>query len=136
MEPACIVECYTFVLIDIAKLPMPENVRRGEVEVFIDREAETLRYWKEQETELGLFRWAWLRQDLGIAEWNLGEWFDLFRDLRIFFYVHPPEGANGPSIHLLAIQEDGEDFHRHDLGVLLERREAVLSLIEARGGLP
>lgn len=107
MADPCDVRWYTFSWNDVLRLPMPEEVKRAEVEVLIDREGETLRFWGERESQvLGLFRWDWVREDFRIAEWRLEDWFGIFHDLRIFFYVHQPaEGT--PSVHILAVQEDG-----------------------------
>jgi hypothetical protein len=113
---------------------MPEEVRRADVEVFIDREAETLRSWGEREPRvLGLFGWDWVREDLRIAEWRLGDWFGIFRDLRFFFYVHERGGAV-PSVHILAVQEDGADYLATRPDELLERYGEVLARLEEEPG--
>ena len=131
MEPTCDVKEYTFFVNDVFRLPMPERLRRSDVEVFLFREVQTLQYWEEQDPrDLGFSPWGWVRQELRIAEWNLEQWYDLFRDLRLFFYAHPSASTGLPSIHLLAVQEDGENFRRHHMDVLIERRGAVLALIE------
>ncbi len=132
MEPTCDVHWYSFAWNDVLRLPMPDEVRRAEIEVFIDREADTLGYWREREPHmLGLFPWTWVREDLHIAEWCLGDWFLIFRDLRIYFYVHEAGEGQRPSIHVLAVQEDGAAFSSQHLQDLLERREEVLALIGA-----
>lgn len=97
------------------------------MEVLIDREGETLRYWGEREPQvLGLCRWDWVREDLRIAEWRLEDWFGIFHDLRIFFYVHQPaEGA--PSVHILAAQEDGGVYLTTQGDELLRRYGEVLA---------
>jgi hypothetical protein len=129
VEELCDVRWYTFSWNDVLRLPMPEEVRRTEVEVFIDREAETFRYWGEREPQvLGIFGWDWVREDLRIAEWRLGDWFTIFRDLRIFFYVHQT-GGGVSSIHILAVQEAGGDYRAGRSEELLARREAVLALL-------
>jgi hypothetical protein len=127
LEEFCDVRWYTFSWNDVLRLPIPEEVRRAEVEVFLDREAETLRYWGEREPQvLGLFPWQWVQEELRIAEWRLGDWFTIFRDLRIFFFVHEP-GGGAPSIHILAVQEDGGDYLAAQRDELLARHAEVLA---------
>lgn len=129
MEELCDVRWYTCSWNDVLRLPVPEEVRRTEVEVLIDREAETLRYWGERESHvLGLFEWRWVREDLRIAEWRLEDWLMIFRDLRIIFYVHQPE-AGVSSIHILAVQEDGGDYLATQSEELLARHREVLALL-------
>jgi hypothetical protein len=134
VEEHCDVRWYTFSWNDVLRLPLPEEARREEIEVFIDREAETFRSWGEREPQvLGLFRWDWVREDLRIAEWRLEDWFSLFRDLRIFFYVHEA-GGGMPSVHILAVREDGADYVRTQKDELLARSRQVLALLAEDSG--
>jgi len=135
VEP-CEVRWYTFSWTDVFRLPTPEEVRRAEVEVFLYREAEVLRYWGEREPQvLGLFPWSWVPgwEERRVARCRLQDWYGIFRDLQFFFCVHEsPGGAS--SVHILAVQEDGEDYPVTRRDELQQRYEVVLTLLEAERG--
>jgi hypothetical protein len=130
MDEVCPVRWYLFSWNDVLRLPLPPEVRREEVEVLLDRQAETLAYWGEREPQmLGDLPWSWVREDLAIAPWHLGEWFGIFRDLRFFFYLHLSESGQLLSVHVLGAREDGGDYLAAGLDELVRRREEVLSFL-------
>ena len=129
MEAKCNLIWYTFSLNDVLRLPVPEDRNREKVEAFLFRDAEVLKSWNNRELDrLALFEWSWVWEKLRVAQLRLPDWYDTFRDLRFFFYIQ--EGGETLSIHLLAVQEDGENFLRTQREELRLRYQDVISLLE------
>jgi hypothetical protein len=111
---------------DVLWLPVPPELRRTEIEILLDRLADTLAYWGEREPQtLGDLPWSWVREDQRLAQWHLGDWFRIFTDLRIFFFV--PEGSPSlpPAVYVLAVQAEGARYVAENLDELLLRRRQV-----------
>jgi hypothetical protein len=112
---------------DVLWLPVPPELRRTEIEILLDRLADTLTYWGEREPQtLGDLPWSWVREDLRLAQWHLGDWFRVFTDLRIFFFVPEEDPALPTTIYVLAVQEAGERYVAANLDELLLRRQQVM----------
>jgi hypothetical protein len=130
-DAVCTVHWYLFSWNDVLRLAIPPEVRRTEVEGFIDWQADKLARWLYRDPEtFGEFPWSWVSEDLAIAQWDLGEWFGIFRDLRIFFCVHPRASGQPLSVHILAVREDGAAYLAECEQELLARREEVVFFLE------
>jgi hypothetical protein len=125
------VRWYSFSWNDVLRLPVPAELRRVEVETLVGWQADKLAKWPHRDPQLfGEFPCSWVREDLGLGQWQLGEWFGIFRDLRIFFYVRPAASGGPPSVHILAVREDGAAYVAEQGDELLARREEVASFLE------
>jgi hypothetical protein len=125
--------------IEVLNLPVPASIPepdhdeyRWRLAEFVDRCAMVLEDWNTRDPQwLGEFLWGWVDYERQLAYLCLE--VEGFADLRLFVWVNDFAVAGLQTIHVLAVNEDG-DAHLRGEGTwrLLQRRDDVIAQLTGR----
>jgi hypothetical protein len=120
--------------IDVLNLPIPfagaeqeQSDYRLQLEAYVERSAMVLEDWDQRDAqELGEFRWGWVDYNRHLTFLCLE--VEGFPDSRLFVWVNDFAFAGLRTIHVLAVNEDGQTYLQGEgMNILLRRRDDVIA---------